>query len=447
MIDYQSVLASHRFGLGARPGDLAVGSRSIRRRLLDEVAGSAGGEAFAALPGTRELYANQWRERTQAQATDTPAKAAPGPAAAAYAVTLKELEARVRCGMAQPFGFAERLALFWANHFTTAGRNPNVLVIAGAFEREAIRPHVAGRFEDMLQAAECHPAMLTYLDNAVSIGPQSPFGRKRKRGLNENLAREILELHTLGVDGGYTQADVRDLAKILTGWTVVQSPSNGAIGTFRFRPEKHEPGAHTVLGTRYAGKGEAQGRAVLGDLARHPSTARHIARRLCRHFIADVPPKEAEDAVAKAFIRSNGELMVVYEALLACQEAWQLPLTKLRSPYEYVLAAARALGTVPQPIQLMRSLTVLGQRPFDATSPKGWPDTVGEWAGPYAIKARLDYAHLAVRHVARTLHPVEAAREVLGPLLSEHTRDTVETAETRQQAFALLLMSPEFQRR
>ena len=184
-----------------------------------------------------------------------------------------------------------RLVMFWSNHFCVSANKGPVRGMAGAYEREAIRPHVLGRFVDMLLAVERHPAMLVYLDNHVSIGPNSRAGLNRGLGLNENLAREILELHTLGVGGGYTQEDVTNLARILTGWTVANLANPvGEPGRFFFAPARHEPGAWTVLGKRYGEAGMAAGEAVLRDLARHPATARHIARKLARHFVSAEPP-------------------------------------------------------------------------------------------------------------------------------------------------------------
>ena len=377
-----------------------------------------------------------------------------------------ELAARLQSAVTATIGFKERLALFWSNHFTVAGVNPRVRIVCGSFEREAIRPHLAGRFEDMLLAAESHPAMLMYLDNAQSFGPTSQAGRNRKRGLNENLAREILELHTLGVDGGYSQADVTRFAEILTGWTVVGAQANGGEpGTFLFRPQMHEPGIRKVLGRDYPQTGMGQGKAVLSDLARHPATARHIATKLVRHFIADTPPPAAVKRVQEAFTSSGGQLMTVYEELLSAPEAWEPATSKLRTPYEYAVALYRALklpilltpetgtsglgaGTVSvnEINQITRLLTLTGQPVFSAPSPKGWPEEAAAWAAPDAFKTRLDMAENAARRVA-TLRPLELAEDILGPRLTDETRTAIRRAETSYQGLALMLMSPEFQRR
>jgi uncharacterized protein (DUF1800 family) len=369
----------------------------------------------------------------------------------------EELAARLQVAMAAPIGFKERLALFWANHFTVAGVNPRTRIVCGSFEREAIRPHVSGRFTDMLQAAVAHPAMLLYLDNALSFGPKSQAGRNRKRGLNENLAREILELHTLGVAGGYTQGDVTRFAEVLTGWSMVGAQANGGEpGTFLFRPQMHEPGSRKILGRDYPQPGMDQGRAVLADLSRHPSTARHIATKLVRHFIADTPPPAVVERVASAFKSSDGQLPAVYEALLAGPEAWEPAAAKLRTPYEYTVALYRALqiplGTPNSAVSqielglVMRVLTLTGQPIFSAPSPKGWPEEMAAWTAPDAFRTRLDLAESAARKVA-ALRPLEVAEDVLGPRLSDETRTAIRRAETSHQGLALMLMSPEFQRR
>ena len=362
-----------------------------------------------------------------------------------------EVMARIGAAARAGIGFQERLVLFWSNHFTVAGINPRVRILAGSFEREAIRPHLTAKFEDMLQAVESHPAMLMYLDNAQSFGPTSHAGQRRAKGLNENLAREILELHSVGVDGGYAQADVTRFAEILTGWTVVgpQAQKNGLggdPGTFAFRPQMHEPGARSVMGQSYPQTGIDQGQAVLRNLSRHPATARFIATKLCRHFIADMPPKPAIDRVEAAFKTSGGNLLAVYDALLSAPEAWDPAPGKLRTPNEYVLATMRALGLEPEFGSVMRSLNLMGQVPFQAPSPKGWPEETAAWIAPDAFKTRIDFAELAARRAQRT-QPLELAQTVLGPLLSDETATAIRRAESAPQAVTLLLMSPEFQRR
>src|ERR1700744_4124152 len=221
-------------------------------------------------------------------------------------------------------GFAPRVAVFWSNHFCiSANKGGLARMGAGSFEREAIRPHVFGRFAEMLMAVEQHPAMLFFLDNQQSLGPDSRAGQNRKRGLNENLAREIMELHTLGVGGGYTQDDVTSLARIITGWTFAGRQGQlGTPGTFVFNANAHEPGAQLLLGKTYEDNGVAQGEAALADIARHPSTAKFIATKFARHFVADDPPPALVARLQEVFRKSDGDLKALATALVDSDEAW-----------------------------------------------------------------------------------------------------------------------------
>lgn len=345
-------------------------------------------------------------------------------------------------------GFAERLVHFWSNHFcVSAAKGPLARAIAGCFEREAIRPHVLGRFGDMLKAVESHPAMLIYLDNAQSFGPGSIAGKNRKRGLNENLAREILELHTLGVAGGYTQADVTALARIITGWTFVGPEGRlGEPGTFVFFPNAHEPGDHTLLGKVYKAGGVEQGEAALADLARHPATARHIAAKLARHFVADDPPPSLVQRLAEVFERTGGDLKAVAVALVDADEAWATPLAKMRTPEQFLLAAVRAVDRMPEdPGALLGPLNVMGMPLWQPPGPNGWPDTVSAWASPKGMKARLDVSAAIAGRLKDLINPSDLVETIAGESASRETRQAIARAESRQQGLALLLMSPEFQ--
>jgi uncharacterized protein (DUF1800 family) len=347
-------------------------------------------------------------------------------------------------------GFVERLVHFWSNHFcVSAAKGGFVRACAGSFEREAIRPHVLGRFADMLKAVESHPAMLFYLDNAQSFGPHSPAGQRGRRGLNENLAREILELHTLGVNGGYSQADVTSLARIITGWTFAGREGRiGEPGTFVFFPLAHEPGDHTVLGKVYPAGGMEQGEAALADLARHPSTAGHIATKLARHFVADEPPKGLVDRLSRVFRESDGDLRAMANALIDADEAWSAPLSKMRTPEEFVLASIRAIDRMPEdPGAVLGPLYTMGMPLWQPPGPNGWPDTAVVWASPEGMKLRLDVAAAIAGRVKELINPTELLDTVAGEAASTETRQAVARAESRQQGLALLLMSPEFQRR
>ena len=300
---------------------------------------------------------------------------------------------------------------------------------------------------DLLVAVESHPAMLVYLDNVQSIGPDSIGGRRRNKGLNENLAREVMELHTLGVKGGYSQEDVTSFAKVLTGWTI--TPLKDADpGRFRFLPQIHQPGDKIVLGRRYPDEGKQEADAVLHDLAHHPSTARFIATKLARHFIADDPPPAAIDRLARRFQDSGGDLAAVTRALVAAPEAWPDSPTKIKTPNELVISAFRALGGYPgEPLRLVRSLGVLDQAPFSAPSPAGWPDKAANWIGPESTMKRIEWAHAVAEKLPPTDSPLVLAADVLGPTVSAETKFAVEHAASAPDGLAYVLASPEFQRR
>ena len=357
----------------------------------------------------------------------------------------REAKAHYDGAVRAEIGFAERLVWFWSNHFCI---NSDVTVQAGAYEREAIRPHVLGKFVDLLIAAESHPAMLQYLGNAASMGPNSVAGINRDRGLNENLGREILELHTLGVRTGYTQDDVLSFAKVITGWTtyVPDLPERG--GEFLFYPRFHEPGPQTVLGKTYRDSGFEQGKAVLADLARHPATALHVATKLARHFCADEPPASLVETLRQKFVETDGDLWQVARALVVAPESWAPEQTKLKRPSEWMMTYIRTAGLNGVNARLTTpALTRLGEPLWRPPSPKGFPDVKGEWID--GIAHRLDTANAIAQNPANQerLDPKAMLETALGPLASADTRSAVNRAETKQQAVTLLLMAPEFQRR
>ncbi|WP_027581114.1 DUF1800 family protein [Bradyrhizobium sp. Ai1a-2] len=361
-----------------------------------------------------------------------------------------EALARIQRATFAECGFVERLVVFWSNHFCiSANKGGLARIWAGAFEREAIRPHVLGRFADMLKAVEQHPAMLFFLDNQQSLGPDSRAGINRNRGLNENLAREIMELHTLGVGGGYTQDDVTSLARVLTGWTFAGRQGQlGPPGTFVFNANAHQPGAQRVMGKVYEPNGVAQGEAVLADIARHPSTAKFIATKFARHFVADHPPPALVARLQDVFGRTDGDLKALAIALVDSSEAWGAPLTKMRSPYEFLIASGRLLGRNPEdPSRYLGGLNALGQPLWSPAGPNGFPDTSAAWAAPEGMKLRLDISAQIASRLGDGVDPRELLELVAADAASLDTRRSVERAESRQQALALLLMSPEFQRR
>ncbi|UWU91741.1 DUF1800 domain-containing protein [Bradyrhizobium sp. CB1015] len=385
-----------------------------------------------------------------AAAPQPAAKPAPQPLNVIQKTFRAEALARLQRATLVECGFTERLVAFWSNHFCiSASKGELARIWAGAFEREAIRPHVLGRFADMLRAVEQHPAMLFFLDNQQSLGPDSRAGQNRKRGLNENLAREIMELHTLGVGGGYTQGDVTSLARIITGWTFAGRQGQlGVPGSFVFNVNAHQPGPQILLGKTYDQAGLAQGEAALADLARHPSTASFIATKFVRHFVADDPPPALVARLRDVFVKTDGDLKALATALVDSDEAWKAPLTKMRSPYDFLVASGRLLARVPEdPGAYLNNLNLLGQPLWSPPGPNGFPDTNAAWAAPEGIKLRLDIAAQIGARLGNNIDPLDLLEFAAADAASTETRRTIERAESRQQALALLLMSPEMQRR
>jgi len=360
--------------------------------------------------------------------------------------------------------FAERLVHFWSNHFAVSADKGVVFGLAGTLENEAIRPHVGGRFVDLLTAVEQHPAMIAFLDNQYSVGKDSMAARSASRrfgpdlnaanrqfGINENLAREILELHTLGVNGGYSQADVTSFAQVITGWSIGGGKgrlAGGEPGRFYFRDNLHQPGPKAVLGKTYTEQGIRQGEAVLADLSRRPETARFIATKLVRHFIADDPPPAAVDRVARVFLKSGGDLPQVYAALIDSPEAWDTAARKFKTPEDFVFSTLRALNISPaQPEEVVRTFDLLGQRQYTPGSPAGWPDTSKSWDGSDALMHRVLWASRVGAKYESGIEPSDLAASSLGAYARPETLTALRRATTSGQAVALLLMSPEFQRR
>jgi len=372
--------------------------------------------------------------------TGAPAQKPPLP----QRIILSEAKARFDAAASAEIGLVERLVWFWSNHFCVSADKDAAMV--GAYEREAIRPHVLGRFADLLQAVESHPAMLLYLDNVQSMGADSIAGINQDKGLNENLARETLELHTLGVRTGYSQADVINFAKVLTGWTRLQpgEPIHG--GEFVFMRRLHEPGDQVVLGKNYADNGVDQGRAVLADLARHPATAQHIAEKLVRHFVADEPPPALVAKLANAFLDTEGDLKQVTRTLVTAEESWIAPRQKLKPPAEWIAGVLRLAGTQADvPIgRILNAQVALGAPLWRPPAPNGYSDMESAWID--GIARRIDIATEFAARAPRA-EPLELLDSGLGPLASAQTRDTVAHAESRSQALALLVMAPEFLRR
>jgi uncharacterized protein (DUF1800 family) len=473
----EAVLALHRFGMGPRPGSIAAIAVDPRGALIAELDRPSASEiAAATLPSSAKAYravtdaiakrqakarvakkeqdakrqqmaeAASMTEGSEQGATEMAnkiaAEAVPDPGRPIY---LEEARIRIAAALGTEIGFVERLVWFWSNHFCVSA--DKIRSMSGAYEREAVRPHVLGRFADLLLATEGHPAMLFYLDQTISMGANSTAGINRTRGLNENLAREILELHTLGVRSGYTQDDVLSFANVLTGWTLVppgDNPEHG--GEFTFNPRLHEPGAQRVLGKLYEDETVEQGRAVLRDLAANPATATHVATKLARHFIADTPPSALVERMAKTFLDTGGDLKEIARTMVSSPEAWTQPASKLKRPSEWVVGMVRATGTTQaDPERFTAGQALLGEPLWRPSSPKGYPDDEASWID--GMGRRLDVANNFAERVSGRVDPQDVIETVFGSSVSAEVKQAVGRAESRQQALALLFMSAEFQRR
>lgn len=444
-------MAAHRFGLGARPGDIAAIGDPLRW-LGAQIApqpepGSYAGmplaaEIIASGPDRRDVRGNPEAQRAYAEAVREAA--------------IRGVSVRMKYAYVTETPFFERLVWFWSNHLAIAAQ-AKVIVAPFAFdyERSAIRPYVTGKFEDMLLASARHPAMLLYLDNARSAGPGSRAGQRRDQGLNENYARELLELHTLGVGSGYTQSDIVELAKILSGWTVLPRDMRGDADApaFIFAANRHEPGTKTVLGVRYD-EGEAAGVEVIRALARHPATAKRLAHKFAAHFTADTPDPALAAHLEQVWRDTDGDLGAVAKALIGHDAAWEGGLAKARDPIQFVTAAVRGIaGASASQLQpdaeraLLGALRTLGQIPFNPPTPQGWPDTQGAWFGPDQVVERAEWALALANRLPQGIDPSARAADLFGTLLSDATRTAISRAPSPQEGLALLVASPEFMRR
>lgn len=455
----EGAIAVNRFGLGARRGEIEAASADPKAWLVAQIGTeaeqplTADGRRFPDSGTLVREEQEQIRQRVarkngQFALKDSSPDAVKNFVAPRLKIFSEEVAGRFRLGFTTARPFAEHLVWFWTNHFTvsvTAGRTLN---FAGAFEREAIRPYIGGTFENMLLAVASHPAMLVYLNNVASIGPDSPAGERSGKGRNENLGRELMELYSLGVDGGYTQADVIALANILTGWGLDPNAPSG----FGYFPNRHEPGRQTLRGRTYAGdlKGGIQ---AVRDLAHDPHTARHIATKFATYFIADQPSPQSVARLESVFNRTGGNLHALAVAAIEDLAAWTLGPGKLRSPVEYVTAGYRLLGlpvgsNSDQQIRAaMGSARAMGEFPMTASSPNGWPLVSDAWSGPDAILNRIEWAKQVGQRMPQGFDATAIADAGMGPLLSAATRTAMKRAETPGDALALLIASPEFQRR
>ena len=387
-----------------------------------------------------------------------------------------DVHARVAQSALSPYGFYERLVTFWADHFSVSKYVNNNLMpgIVGAYEAGAIRPYVTGDFASLLKSAVLHPAMLYYLDQNRSVGPNSKNGQRNDTGLNENLAREILELHTLGVGGGYTQIDVREFAKILTG-----TRSRNVDLETRFFPGMAEPGAETVMGKTYGVEvvGIENVHEVLDDLAQRPETAQHLSRKLAIHFIGDHPSSELIARMTQAYLASRGNLIALYDVLLHWPGSWADFGSKVKTPYEFIVSTARAFaaehtffdplppkeadkasGTMNMKMDsasarrrnnayTVGSLVRLNQPIWDAPGPDGWPEQAEYWITAQSLVERNRLARRLYARRFNNTSPDELMETALGDAVSANTRNIVVGTQDPVDARTIVLVSPEFNRR
>jgi uncharacterized protein (DUF1800 family) len=473
-----AAIALNRFGLGATPSDTLHGD--AKRWLIGQFDRfDVRPAAFAALPDAGEMvkaYREQQQATRQALRTTQPAVAAPIQPAPAQPVKSPEqkiarqdfaqdvqalyrqaVQARTQSALETQAPFVERMVHFWSNHFCVSADNPQTSAYVGAFERDTIRPHVLGRFEDMLLAVEHHPAMLIYLNQTQSIGPHSPAAARaalrdpgKARGLNENLGREIMELHTLGARSGYSQADVTEFARALTGWNVgAQGPrDDGNADDFAFRANLHEPGPRTILGKTYAQQGADQAGAVLVDFARSPATAIHIATKIARHFAGDTPPPSLIERLTASYLTHQGDLPALYRTLIDSPEAWAPAPLKFKTPWEWTVSALRGLGRAQiGQLQMAGVQSQLGQPVWKPGSPAGWDDIAASWAAPDALLRRIEFAQRLVAPVGDSIDARTLGPRLMPASFSPATAEQIGRAESPAGALALLLVSPDFLRR
>jgi len=449
----RATLAQIRFGTGLRPGRRLPAPETLMERLTgpDRVARTYPLEDFAARAVAAQTYLSELRaSRGLADGAERQAAAR----ALMRNAKSRQLAISLARGVASEDGLRERLTWFWADHFTTAGQRAVMQGSITAYVEEAIRPHVAGRFGDMLEAAILHPVMILYLDQERSIGPNSRNGLGSGRGLNENLARELLELHTLGVNSGYAQRDVRQMAELLTG-----------VGLERgremvFRPGNAEPGPEEVFGTPYGGDDPAsltEVRAALQDLALRPETARHLSTKLADYFLSDASDPGVVEAMTATYLQSGGNLAAVMQAMLAQGAAWVADPGRVKRPFHFVVSALRALGVVPDRIaQASRRdinqwaylpMVAMGQRWQGAAGPDGYFDDDPEWIHPQALAARVGWAMAVPSRLRRRLpDPREFVSACLGDMAGETLQWAAARAETRAEGVGIILASPEFMR-
>lgn len=449
---FSLTIAAFRFGLGL---PLPKGAPADPEAML--LALDRADPAVALWPGigleAALAHMRDMDDSRRAARADPAMKAADAEASVrAEALRLKGARIAMARALDSPNSFRERLVAFWADHFTVSTKNRRDRPLPSALAEDAIRPHVNGRFADMLKAVTLHPAMLIYLNQNLSIGPGSPQGQRSGKGLNENLAREVIELHTLGAGSPYSQDDVRQMAELLTGLTVDTTEG------FLFRQNWAEPGAEMVLGESFDGRGTAPILEALDLLADRPETAAHLSRKIAVHFLSDDPDPEVVAVLTRAWLDSGGDLSAVYAALLRHPAAWVPQAEKARQPFEFLAAALRGLGVTGAAVMAMedrdfrRAVTqpmlAMGQPWQAAPGPDGWPEAPAAWISPQRLAIRITWAmSLPQRLVDPMPDPRRFMELVLADRVDERTGWAVTRAETRREGVGLVLASPAFNRR
>lgn len=441
----KAIIAVNRFGLGASGNELSDAKQDpeqwLLQQLVSPVFDPALGNTESAFNVISDIKAFKARRRLNAA----------GPTVGREIIMpyrQRFLKDSLAFSVNTNSPFAVRLLDFFSNHFSVSSLTQSLTILSPILERDAIAPNLFGKFEDLLIAVEQHPAMLIYLNNEKSVGPNSPIGKKA-RGLNENLAREILELHTLGVGGGYTLLDIRELAMAISGWSVNRENKKQKLG-FQFRRPAHEPGTRKVLGRTYTNNGLEQGQDILRDLARHEKTAEFVSYKLAQHLIADEPPQALVAAMTKTWIKTQGDIKAVVSTLVKHAQSWNVDAKKYKTPREFIVSAMRAINgnkvTDQNLLKVsLRALTQMGHKPFGSGSPAGYSQLNRDWTGSDALMKRIDWVNFISKRTAHS--PQALARRMFDSQLSPLTVKLIAGAESRAQGLAMLLLSPEFQRR
>ncbi len=450
--DIEAVIATNRFGMGARLTEIDDARHSPRDWLIGSLAPiTPPKDAPTAIEMIRKWV--KYKEQQKNTNKKTNSMKAVSQDTVSFHDSFRSNSAQIiKSSIETSSSINYRLLDFFSNHFSVSAKNPGMKFLAPALDWDAIAPNILGPFSNMLTAAITHPAMLLYLDNVNSIGPHSLQGNKRKKsGLNENLAREILELHTLSVNGNYTQSDVNELAKAITGWSITRKNDTTELlkgDAYIYRPNNHEPGNRYILDKYYFDSidNDTQGRKILTDLANHPSTALHICTKLAQHFVNDEPNSKLINNMKKTWLKTEGNLKAVMITLIESNSAWHKKSKKYKSPREFLISTYRAGNIIiSNKKNLINHLNHLGQLPYHSGSPAGYGDFNSTWNGPDALLRKIEWVEIVSKHKQlRRSNSLDLVNTSLSNSISKATLDIIKQAENQQQAIALLFLSPDF---